>query len=586
MKYSQINWKSAFAWLRQKQTLLLKMYKEGDLDEVRRIQVSILKDFRTTSVAVRRVSSNTGSSTSGVDGLIAKTHDELGALASKAHYVVCNPSTYKASTVKRVWMTEGLNDKRPLGILTTLDRTVQAIYLEAIDPIVECHSCENSYGFRKFRSAQDAVLALRGKLIHPKASEWVLNADIAKFFDNIDHDYLLRNVPVYRNVDRKVLREMLKAGIIHNSDITMPDFGTPQGGILSPVLANIALNGLEEMVKQRAAELHKKLTGRKGNPKVHIVRYVDDFIVVGPSKKTLLFLILCIKKFLSERGLKISDEKTSLVNIWESDVLFLGFSFKKRRFNYRKRIEISWNKTTSKSTSRIIIWPSARNQLKFKTKVRDITRSHSDLSTLIIKLNEYLRNWAYYFAATSDSAERVRKLHRFVLRLCWLKVLKKYPLMTRKQIKRRFFPKHKFYQLGRHVSRAWVFSAPTKLERPSSKFARLRLFNLDSVRAPGTAILPKGLNAYSEKDLIRLEKRKPRFSSSTVEKVCAKQKFICPVCGQSLGNGEEVELHHSPSLKDLRLDSSPNKRVKLIALHKLCHRKVHKSDKTKDTNGL
>jgi RNA-directed DNA polymerase len=579
MKFSKVKWKSAYEWLREKQNLLVEVYKKGDVSKVRHLQILILKDFRTTAIGVRRVTTSSGSRTPGLDGVIITTTEERDALAQQVHSIVRSPRIYKPSAVKRVWIPKKDGSKRPLGIPTIMDRAVQAVYLEAIDPLVECNACENSFGFRKFRSAQDAVLALRGKLIHPKASEWILNADISKCFDRINHDFLLRSVPVYRKVDRIVLKKMLKAKIIDVNDVTIPEMGTPQGGVLSPVLCNVALNGLEGSVKMKADKLCKPILGFRGNPKVHVVRYADDFIVVGPSKRMLKVLRPHIENFLAERGMEISKAKSSLFNIREQDFEFLGFSFDKRRFNYKKRSEVSWVKKRSyKSTSRIIIKPSNDNLRKFKNKVRDIIGSHTDLSTLVLKLNEYLRGWAIYFATTGDSAECVRKLHRFVLRKCWDKVLKLHPTTPRKALRKRFFPKHKFYQLGRYVERSWVFSVPTKLERPSVKDALLRLFNLDSIRAPGNAQIPTGLNAYEKADRERLETRilYTNFPSGTVEKICRRQKFICPVCGQSLSNGEDIEVHHLPSLKDLRLHATPNTQVKTVALHKICHSRMHK----------
>ena len=578
MKFNQVNWKSANEWLHEKQALLVEAYIKGDTLKVRHIQISILKDFRTTAIAVRRVTTSSGSRTPGVDGVIATTAEKRESLAKQVYSIVRTPSIYKPSAVKRVWIPKKDGSQRPLGIPTIVDRAVQAVYLEAIDPLVECDACKNSFGFRKFRSAQDAVLAVRGKLIHPQASEWILNADIKKCFDRINHGFLLRSVPVYRKVDRNVLKKMLKAKIIDTNAVTIPEMGTPQGGVLSPVLCNVALNGLEEMVKKKAIEFRKPILGRGGNPKVHVVRYADDFIIIGPSKKMLKALRPHVENFLAERGLEISKAKSSLFNIWEQEFEFLGFSFNKKRFNYKKRSEVSWKKRSYKSTSRIIIKPSGDNLKKFRNKIRDIVRSYTDLSTLVLKLNEYLRGWAIYFAITGDSAERVRGMHRFVLERCWDKVVKLHPDTPRKALKKRFFPTHKFYQLGRYVQRAWVFSVPTKLERPSVENAKLRLFNLDSIRAPGKAQIKMGLNAYEKADRERLEKRVlyTSFPSGTVEKICKRQKFICPACGQSLSNGEDIEVHHSPSLKDLRLLATPNTQVKTVALHKLCHSRIHK----------
>ena len=578
MKFEKINWKSAYEWLERKQELLLKAYKKKDIEPIRRAQCSILKDFRTTAIAVRRISGNRGSSTPGVDNLTVKTIKERNELAEQTHYIMHNPSKYKASPIRRILIPKVDGTNRPLGIPTTLDRAIQAVYLEAIDPIVEDQSCLDSYGFRKFRSPQDAVLALRSKLIHPRASEWVLNADIKKCFEKISHDFLLRHIPVHRKVDRNIMMKMLKAKIIYQGKTEISDEGTLQGSVLSPILSNIALNGLEKMVKKESLLIHKKLYKKyKRNINVHVIRYADDFIIIGPSKKFLKSLEYKLKDFLKERGLEISKKKTSLVNLKENETQFLGFTFKKRKFNYRVRTEIVWSKRKSKATHKIIIRISKAKLIFFKKRVREIIKRNKDLSTLIINLNNYLRGWTNYFALTSDSAKQVRDLHRFILNLCRIKVKKLYPKMGKKQIKRRFFPKKVFYQHGRYVKRAWVFNASVKLERPSENEAKIKLYNLDSIRAPGNPIISKGLNAYCSIDKVKLKKKKSLLSlASSLEKKVLEQKEICPVCGQSLMNGESLELHHSPSIQELRVTHMLPKDAKLIALHKFCHQQLHK----------
>lgn len=433
MEFEKINWRSAYNWLEIKQEKLIEAYKNKDTHLIIQIQVSILKDYRTTAIAVRRVASNKGSNTPGVDGKVLKTAKDRTELAKAVHKIMRNPSTYKPNSVKRIWIPKSNGEKRPLGIPVIIDRAVQAVYLEIIDPIVEICSCENSYGFRKLRSAKDAVLSLRGKLIHPKASKWVLNADISKCFDKINHDFLLRHVPVHRKVDRNIIQLMLKTKVIDQSNMFEPESGTPQGGILSPVLANVALNGLEKAIKEKAAEVVKSVLGRRGNPKVHVVRYADDFIVVAPSKKMLRVLTPTIGKFLLERGLEMSKNKSSIFNIWESGVKFLGFSFRKRTFNYKTRSEIAWEKRSTKSLARIEIIPEKVKLKLFKTKVREIIYGHTDISILIITLSQYLRGWAGYFNATSSSSEHVRKCHQYVFKLCWARVGRLYPKLSLKE---------------------------------------------------------------------------------------------------------------------------------------------------------
>lgn len=260
---------------------------------------------------------------------------------------------------------------------------------------------------------------------------------------------------------------------------------------------------------------------------------------VAPSKQVQLALIPKIEDFLKIRGLEISKKKSKICNLWKDEVEFLGYSFKKKRFDYRKRSEVNWYKRKTKASSRIEILPTPKNQKIFKERVKKIVESHDNPSNLIIELNQYLRGWANYFSATSTSAEFVRKNHRHVLRRCWAKIGKLFPSLPLKERKTRFFPKATFYQNGRYVTREWVFSAPTKLDRPSVENAMLRLYNLDSVKAPGQAVIKTGLNAYITSDRKHLKKRVKLVAGSTIEKVSKRQKFECPICGQSLTNGDD-----------------------------------------------
>lgn len=263
----------------------------------------------------------------------------------------------------------------------------------------------------------------------------------------------------------------------------------------------------------------------------------------------LLVLKPAVDEFLLEKNLEIPQEKSFLFNIRENEIRFFGFSFRKRKFNYRTKSETAWKNKNTKSSARIDILPSQEKQKLFKLKVKKIISVHSDVSTLIIVLNQYLKGWAHYFNTTSTSAEHVRKCHRPDFRLCWKKVLQFHPNLTRDRLKKRFFPKHKFYQNGLYVTRAWVFSSETKLERRSDPITKVKLYNLDSVEPPKQPMISAGLNAYILIDKLRLERGVSFLASSATERVGRRQKFVCPTCGQSLKNGETFELHHSLSLK-------------------------------------
>lgn len=241
--WNSINWQKAYADIRIETIKLIKVFKEGDMVKVASIQHKIFNMHATHAVAVKDTLSKSGSKTPGVDGVVWKTQKDKGEAVLQVRNIMYNLSKYEPKPVKRIWIPKDNGDVRPLGIPCMIDRAVQKVYIYGIDPISETVSDQDSYGFRLGRSAGDAILSVRGKLIHPKSSEWVMEADIKNCFDQFDHDYLLKVCPLYRKVDRKVMGKWLKTCIIDNGKTYWPKTGTPQGGTISPVLCNLALNG-------------------------------------------------------------------------------------------------------------------------------------------------------------------------------------------------------------------------------------------------------------------------------------------------------------------------------------------------------
>jgi RNA-directed DNA polymerase len=219
-------------------------------------------------------------------------------------------------------------ETRPLGIPTMHDRAMQALYALALDPVAETTADRHSFGFRKGRSAQDASQQLFILLARKVSPAYVLEGDIKGCFDHISHTWLLGHVPM----DRRVLAQFLKAGFMEQGKWHGTDEGTPQGGIISPILANIALDGMERMLAERfmLGKTGRRSNDKAGMNKVHLVRYADDFVVTAATPEVAAQARELVEAFLAERGLELSREKTLVTHI-NDGFDFLGWSFRKYR---------------------------------------------------------------------------------------------------------------------------------------------------------------------------------------------------------------------------------------------------------------
>ena len=316
--WHQIDWRRVERNVRGIQVRIAKATQEGQWRKVKALQRWLTRSYCGKVMAARRVTENQGSRTAGVDRELWDTPETrleaIGRMRRRG---------YKPKPLRRVYIPKANGKERPLGIPTMLDRAMQALHLLALEPVSESTSDPNSYGFRINRSTHDAMSQLFVSLSQTASAQWVLEADIKGCFDHINHDWLLRNV----RMDRTVLRKWLKAGVIHKGLLQHTEEGTPQGGIISPTLANVTLNGLE-------SGLHAHLRARIGKTKaaglkVNVVRYADDFVITGSSKELLEEEVKpWVEGFLKERGLELSMEKTRIVHINEG-FDFLGWNFRK-----------------------------------------------------------------------------------------------------------------------------------------------------------------------------------------------------------------------------------------------------------------
>jgi len=581
MLYKDINWNKARIELKAIQSKIVSAHSRNDKKEIHRLQQIIICSHFTHFLAVKRVTDNKGGVTPGVDGILWDTDEKKWAGVLQCRHYTQRPKEYKPQPVNRAFIPKSDGTERPLGIPCLIDRAMQFIYYCAMDPIVECVSDLDSYGFRKFRSPADAVLALRGKLSHPSASEYIYDADIQGCFDNISHDFLLTEIRslgiLSRKSDLKIIKEWLKCGVMTTNGLEETPTGTPQGGIISPMLANIALNGLESCVKAACKVKKWRWKDSSGKVretalKVHVVRYADDFVVIAPNKGLMTdVLIPAIKNFLLKRGLKIRPDKTRLVDVYKG-FEFLGFRFFKRKFDYRK----VWVKKKHVGKYIIVVHPSRKKVKELNLKIRTMFRVNQNASLLINQLNPLLRGWSNYFGITHTSANFVRKMESSIIYRLLRWTRRVHPKRSVEWRVRRYFEAKTLKVRGRLVSRKWVFVAPPLVKKENT--TKLVLFPLSTVKAPGWKRLTTKANPYSfewyDYFLKRGKTQIPRSMSEKKQTLFVKQRGVCLVCGEIMTSTEKLEIHHSPPISDFPKESDWKGELQL--LHQECHRELHR----------
>ena len=280
MSWHSINWKKAHRIVNRLQARIVKAKQEGNHGKVRALQWILTHSFSAKVLAIRSVTRNKGKKTPGIDGETWNTPEKK---ASAIHQL--KRQGYKTSPLRRVYIPKKNGKKRPLGIPTMKDRAMQAVYAMALDPIAEVKGDPNSYAYRKERSAHDAmvqVFIILSKKVSPK---WIYEGDIKACFNGISHEWLLTNIPM----DKVIGEKWLKAGYIEQNVYHNTDAGTPQGGIISPILANLTLDGLEKEMRQAFPKGY-------GNRKVNMVRFADDFFIFIVATRKSYYLTKCPQK--------------------------------------------------------------------------------------------------------------------------------------------------------------------------------------------------------------------------------------------------------------------------------------------------
>lgn len=447
--WETIDWSRVEDTVRRLQARIVKALKKNAFRQVKNLQRLLTKSLSARLLAVSRVTTNKGKKTAGVDGIIWTTPEK------KVQAVHDLTREIKVLPLRRIYIPKKNGKMRPISIPTMLNRASQACHLSALDPIAETCADEHSYGFRVKRSAHDAIGYIHNILRRKGAPQWIMEADIKSCFDEINHNWLKENVPM----DKSVLQEWLKAGFMERKTLFPTKSGTPQGGIASPTLANITLDGLEKMLKEKFGDKseHK-------NRKVHLCRYADDFIITGKSKELLQEEVLpAIKLFLAERGLKISEEKTRITHINE------GFDF--------------LGQNTRRYGEKLLTIPSKKSQLSLREKLKAAIKQHrGNESDLIKKINPIIRGWCNYHRYIV-SKRVFKKIDHHVFQLLWNWIRRRHPTKGKQWLATRYF----------YCGQKWVFIARSEQGKPEVQY----LASSTKIRRH---ILIKGqANPYDEK---------------------------------------------------------------------------------------
>lgn len=541
--WNTVNWKQVNQEVKRLRQRIYRAAKEGDLKKVRSLQKLMLRSNSNHLHAVRRVSQiNAGKNTPGIDKLTVKTPKARGQLVDSLK----DKGVWKAKPARRVYIPKSNGKMRPLGIPVMRDRAMQAVVKNALEPYWEAKFEGTSYGFRPGRSCHDAIEAIWNCARADARSrfKYVLDADIKGAFDNIDHEFLMDAIGGFPA--REKVHQWLKAGYVEDWVKQYPtDAGTPQGGVVSPLLANIALHGMEEALGIRWRYLRNRESFQRIG-KRSVIRYADDFVVFCETEEDALQSRQILTEWLAKRGLELSQEKTRIVSL-EEGFDFLGFNIRRYKVNDRK------------SGLKTLIKPSKKSIQNLKDNLREDWKRYvgQNAKTVILKLNPKIRGWGEYFRH-GVSAKVFENLDNWMYHreMRWLK--RTHPTKSVSWRTRKYFGK-----LNRKSKGNWQFRSENCWIVKFSSQKIERHIPVTGSYSPDDQQLEKYWESRKSKALKRLT----RFQRT----LAYNQKGMCPHCLDDLMNGEELHEHHIIPRKDKGGNSPKN----LLLVHLYCHQQIH-----------
>jgi RNA-directed DNA polymerase len=570
-RWASIDWRTVETTVRRLQERIYRATERGERRKARSLQQLLVRASSAKLLAIRRVTQeNQGKHTAGIDGVVCDTPEARAALFRTG----LSLKGYKPLPVRRVYIPKGDGRRRPLGIPTVGDRVLQALVKLALEPEWECRFEANSYGFRPGRCTMDAIEALFHTLNQKGASGWILDADISGCFDHIGHEPLLARLPVFTTT----IRRWLKAGVVELGHYADTEAGTPQGGVLSPLLANVALDGLERLFGAERPDGRSISPGHRKSPNtgISLIRYADDFVVSAPSREVLeQYVRPRVEEFLRQRGLALSEAKTQIVPVTEG-LNFLGFQIRryKRRtltkpqkdkvLRHLRALQAYLDTHQQAPAGRVIlIRASARKPVPGAPGIAPLSARRCDGSggqvykpglRSVKDLTPVIRGWAHYYRHCAASATFHRADHR-QWQMLWRWAKRRHPNKSRRWVRRRYFRRDSY----------WTFHAKGV---PLVRHGATPITRFVKVRGRNSPYDPK-LHAYWQ------QRTKQRIAGQTYARqrrtLLEAQAYRCALCRLPLEGDDPLHEDHIIPRQAGGSDQLDNRRV----VHAWCHHQRH-----------
>lgn len=546
--WCQIDWQKINQYVEKLQQRIYHAESVGNKRKVRDLQRMLMNSEAALLVSIRRVTQlNHGKRTAGVDGYKALNPQDRLKLFMEMRDMKLSLHTPKPAY--RTYIRKRNGKLRPLGIPTIRDRVYQNVVRLALEPQWEARFEPISYGFRPKRNCHDAIERIFNTMkSNNNKKQWIFEGDFKGCFDTLSHEYILKQIQGFPEAE--LIMKWLRAGYVDNNVFNETREGTPQGGIISPLLANIALHGMESTLGiEYKLVRHGDMITYENHTPYTVCRYADDFVIMCETKKEAEDLYLVLKDYLSDRGLTLSDEKTRITHIMEG-FDFLGFNVRKYQTH---------------TGTKLLVKPSKNSIRSFEAKITEIVQGSygNNVQVLISRLNPVIIGTANYWCRTV-AKETFSAMDNYIWQRVYHYLRRSHPKKSWKWIKKQYFKPDKTGQ----SKNQWILTDPdtgNQLKKmswtPIMRHAQIKYnyspFNVE-------------LKDYFER------RDRKEFDLNNVayrQKLAKKQKYVCPLCGMSITNFEEgLETHH----KQPKVQGGSNDYKNLQLVHISCHIEYHR----------